>query len=162
MKQGEGEAVEGTGIGEGKGENRAMEAAKRAVASPLLEVSIEGAKGILFTITGSKDLTMHEVSEAAKIITSSADPNAKIIYGVVIDPELKEVVKITVVATGFPSLRTNLEPPKEPSFIPPPFLTKIKRTLPEMSFPKKEERKPVTASKDDELEIPAFIRRKML
>jgi len=89
------------GIGRGTGENRAAEAAKNAVASPLLEVSIDGAKGILFTITGGSNLGMYEVSEAAKVITQSADPNAKVIFGAIIDEGMKDEIKVTVIATGF-------------------------------------------------------------
>jgi cell division protein FtsZ len=89
------------GMGEASGDNRAIEAAKAAIASPLLEMSIEGAKGILFTITGGTDIAMYEVSEAAKTITESVDGDAKIIFGAVIDENLKDKLKITVVATGF-------------------------------------------------------------
>lgn len=91
------------GIGRGHGENRAAEAAKAAIASPLLEVSIDGAKGILFTITGGSNLGMYEVSEAAKVITQSADPQAKVIFGAIIDETMKDEVKVTVIATGFES-----------------------------------------------------------
>jgi cell division protein FtsZ len=91
------------GIGRATGENRAAEAAKNAVASPLLEVSIDGAKGILFTITGGSNLGMYEVSEAAKVITQSADPNAKVIFGAIIDEGMKDEIKVTVIATGFDS-----------------------------------------------------------
>jgi cell division protein FtsZ len=91
------------GIGRGQGENRAAEAAKSAIASPLLEVSIDGAKGILFTITGGSNLGMYEVSEAAKVITQSADPQAKVIFGAIIDETMKDEIKITVIATGFDS-----------------------------------------------------------
>lgn len=89
------------GIGAGSGENRAIEAAKAAISSPLLEISIDGARGILFTITGGLNLGMHEVAEAAKVITSSADENAKVIFGAVIDEAMKDEIRITVVATGF-------------------------------------------------------------
>lgn len=89
------------GIGRGQGENRAADAAKSAIASPLLEASIDGAKGILFTVTGGSNLAMFEVSEAAKVITQSADPSAKVIFGVLIDEALKDEMKITVIATGF-------------------------------------------------------------
>lgn len=89
------------GIGRSGGENRAAEAAKAAIASPLLEVSVEGAKGILFTITGGSGLSMFEVSEAAKVVTQSADPAAKVIFGAIIDESLKDEVKVTVIATGF-------------------------------------------------------------
>lgn len=91
------------GIGRASGENRAVDAAKQAIASPLLELSIDGAKGILFTITGGENLGMHEVAEAAKIITGSADEDAKVIFGANIDPDLKDEIRITVVATGFDS-----------------------------------------------------------
>ncbi len=91
------------GIGRGHGDNRAADAAKAAIASPLLEVSIDGAKGILFTITGGSNLGMYEVSEAAKVITQSADPQAKVIFGAIIDESMKDEVKITVIATGFES-----------------------------------------------------------
>lgn len=89
------------GIGYGSGESRAIDAAKAAINSPLLEVSIEGAKGILFTITGGKDLGMYELNEAATIITEKADPNARIIYGTVIDENMKDEVRVTVIAAGF-------------------------------------------------------------
>lgn len=89
------------GIGRGTGDNRAAEAAKNAVASPLLEVSIDGAKGVLFTITGGSNLGMYEVSEAAKVITQTADQNAKVIFGAIIDEGMKDEVKVTVIATGF-------------------------------------------------------------
>ncbi len=89
------------GIGRGHGDNRAADAAKAAIASPLLEVSIDGAKGILFTITGGSNLGMYEVSEAAKVITQSADSQAKVIFGAIIDETMKDEVKVTVVATGF-------------------------------------------------------------
>lgn len=89
------------GIGKASGENRAVEAAKMAISSPLLELSIDGAKGILFTVAGNSSLGMHEVNEAAKVITSSADSDAKIIFGAVIQDDLEDEVKITVIATGF-------------------------------------------------------------
>lgn len=99
------------GIGSASGENRAVEAAKQAIASPLLELSIDGAKGILFTVTGSADLAMYEVAEAAKVITGSSDDDARVIFGAHIDEALKDEVRITVVATGF----DNRERRKAPS-----------------------------------------------
>ena len=89
------------GIGYGSGENRAVEAARSAIDSPLLELSIAGAKGLLFNITGGTDLSMFEVDEAAKIITDSIDPEANIIFGASINEEYNGELKITVVATGF-------------------------------------------------------------
>lgn len=91
------------GIGTASGENRAAEAAKTAISSPLLEISINGAKGVLFSIAGGDDLTMFEIQDAAKVITESVDPNAKIIFGTVRDDKLKKgEIKITVIASNFP------------------------------------------------------------
>jgi cell division protein FtsZ len=101
------------GIGMATGENRAIEAAKAAINSPLLDVSIAGAKGVLFSIAGGEDLTMFEIQDAAKVITESIDPEAKIIFGTVRDDKLKKnEVKITVIATGFPEGVLN---PKKPT-----------------------------------------------
>ncbi|QQS61089.1 MAG: cell division protein FtsZ [Candidatus Moraniibacteriota bacterium] len=90
------------GIGIASGENRASQAAKSAINSPLLELSIDGAKGVLFTVTGGADVTMMEINEAASIITEAIDPNAKVIFGAVMDDQLRKgELQITVVATGF-------------------------------------------------------------
>lgn len=95
------------GIGIASGENRAVEAAKAAINSPLLELSIDGAKGVLFNISGSTDLTMLEINEAANIITENIDPNAKVIFGAVTDDQIRKgEIQITVVATGFDIPRT--------------------------------------------------------
>jgi cell division protein FtsZ len=97
---GMGMALMGTGVA--KGENRAVESAQRAIASPLLEeTSIQGAKGVLINITGSRDVALHEVAEAARIIAESVDEDANIISGMVIDEEMEEAMKVTVIATGF-------------------------------------------------------------
>lgn len=89
------------GIGRASGENRAVQAAQQAVESPLLEVSIDGARGILFNVIGGKDISMHEINTAAETITAAADPDANIIFGATIDPQLEGEIIITVVATGF-------------------------------------------------------------
>ncbi|HVX47754.1 MAG TPA: cell division protein FtsZ [Candidatus Saccharimonadales bacterium] len=89
------------GIGRANGENRAVEAAKQAIESPLLEVSIDGARGVLFNVIGGNDLSMHEINSAAEAITTAADPDANIIFGATIQPDLEGEVIITVVATGF-------------------------------------------------------------
>jgi len=89
------------GIGRASGENRALQAAQQAIESPLLEVSIDGARGILFNVIGGNDLSMHEINSAAEIITSAADPDANIIFGATINPDLEGEIIITVVATGF-------------------------------------------------------------
>lgn len=89
------------GIGRASGENRAVQAAQQAIESPLLEVSIDGARGILFNVIGGNDLSMHEINTAAEAITAAADPEANVIFGATINPELEGEVIITVVATGF-------------------------------------------------------------
>src|SRR5438309_486107 len=89
------------GIGAASGESRAVEAAKIAISSPLLEESVEGASGILLNVTGGNDLGLFEVNEAAEIISSAADANANIIFGAVIDDSLEDEVRVTVIATGF-------------------------------------------------------------
>jgi cell division protein FtsZ len=105
IMKGMGMAFMGTGIA--SGENRAVDGAQKAISSPLLvDTSIEGAKGVLINITGGKDLTLHEVSKASQLIHRMAHPEANIIFGTVIDNSMKEMVKVTVIATGF-------EPTKE-------------------------------------------------
>src|ERR1035438_283640 len=89
------------GIGFGSGDTRAQDAARDAVASPLLETTIAGAKGILLNVTGGSDLSLYEVNEPAQLVSESADPDAEIIFGTVIDDGMAGEVKITVIATGF-------------------------------------------------------------
>ncbi|OGY46817.1 MAG: cell division protein FtsZ [Candidatus Buchananbacteria bacterium RIFCSPHIGHO2_02_FULL_38_8] len=160
------------GIGQGSGETRAVEAAKSAVTSPLLELSIDGAKGILFTVVGGSDLGMHEIEEAAKIITQSADPNAKIIWGAVINEALKDEIKITVIATGFSGReRSNLEiigAEADSGYQPSRFIkegqkekfSEIKK-LQKQPLKKLFSKEPEKTPEEEELEIPAFIRKKM-
>jgi cell division protein FtsZ len=103
------------GIGSATGENRAIEAAKMAINSPLLDVSIHGAKGVLFSIAGGEDLTMFEIQDAAKVITESIDPQAKVIFGTIRDDKLKKnEVRITVVAAGFPERSASAELAERP------------------------------------------------
>jgi cell division protein FtsZ len=124
------------GIGVASGENRAAEAAKIAISSPLLETSIEGAKGVLLNITGGSSLGLLEVNEAANIVSEAADPDANIIFGAVIDEELQDEVRVTVIATGFNQkiVKKNFLRDNEPE---------IKGFAP-----------------DDELDIPPFLRRR--
>lgn len=131
------------GIGEGSGEHRAVEAAEKAINSPLLESSIEGAQGILLNITGGKDLSLHEVNAAAEIIANIADENANIIFGAVIDEALEGVVRVTVLATGFgEAARASI-----------PLSTPEKEAAPEpKSIPR------IRAKQQDNLDIPAFLR----
>lgn len=161
------------GIGTSSGENRAVDAAKAAISSPLLELSIEGAKGVLFTVVGDPTLGMHEVNEAAKVVTQSADPNAKIIFGAVIDENMKDEVRVTVVATGFqdgaaPKSNERQESTYRPSqFIQKERIGDLERSR--RQPPKeKEEIEPENISEeeplppeDPDLEVPAFIRRKI-
>ncbi|NLH57877.1 MAG: cell division protein FtsZ, partial [Clostridiales bacterium] len=89
------------GIGKGSGDNRATDAAKQAIQSPLLETTIEGAKGVLLNITGGANLGLFEVNEAAELVSQAADPDANIIFGAVIDEALEDEIRIIVIATGF-------------------------------------------------------------
>jgi len=100
------------GLGRASGENRAIEAAQRAVNSPILETKIDGAKGLLFNISGSSSLTLHEVNRAAEIISKAANPEANIIFGAVINKGLNDEVKVTVIATGFENEEKIKEEPK--------------------------------------------------
>jgi cell division protein FtsZ len=159
------------GIGHGTGDNRAIEAARAAIDSPLLELSIDGAKGILFNITGGPDLGMYEIDEAAKAITEAADADANIIFGAIIDEAMQGEVKITVIATGFESEQNRTQkklfsPTETPvSSIPS---SQILRRNERASFfsepepPRIMEQRVVEEENDeDELEVPAFIRRKL-
>jgi cell division protein FtsZ len=103
------------GIGTGVGENRAQMAARAAVSSPLLDLTIDGARGVLFNITGGSDLTMFEVDEAARIISSAADPDANIIFGSVIRTDMSDQVRITVIATGFDETQARISKMNRPA-----------------------------------------------
>lgn len=107
------------GIGRGHGDNRAIDAAKAAVASPLLEVSMDGAKAVLFIVTGGSNLAMQDVTEAAKIISQAADPNVAMIWGTILDESMKDEIKITVIATGFEKNSVPAKPAKV-NFAPAP------------------------------------------
>ncbi|SHJ56687.1 cell division protein FtsZ [Tepidibacter formicigenes] len=138
------------GIGSAKGENRAIEAAKQAIQSPLLETSIRGARGVLLNITGGSDLGLFEINEAASLVQEASDPEANIIFGAVIDEDLGDELKITVIATGFQEGQDN--------------------TLDIVTFRDKEKNNEVkeeTKSKeekqnnlDNDLDIPTFLRRR--
>ncbi|PIY93455.1 MAG: cell division protein FtsZ [Candidatus Magasanikbacteria bacterium CG_4_10_14_0_8_um_filter_32_14] len=137
------------GIGIGTGENRATDAAKAAISSPLLEVSIDGAKGILFSITGGTNLGMQEVAEAAKIITSSADDNVKVIFGAVIDETMGEDIRITVVATGFDDRKTTIQTVKADSNNPGMEVFTTKRPIFKSNIFKKVETRPTNRDGDE-------------
>jgi len=159
------------GIGTGVGENRAQAAARTAITSPLLEISIDGARGILFTVTGGPDLTMAEVEEAAKIISEKADADANIIFVASIDEKLVDQIKITVIATGFDETRARLSRFMAPSKpIIEEEIEEEKKEEPTFPEPELEEEKieePPPPSGEGELppeeegkqfEIPAFLR----
>lgn len=154
------------GIGRASGEDRAAEAAKMAINSPLLELSIDGARGVLFNVSGGLDMAMAEISEAARIITEHIDPDAKVIFGAVIDDKLKKgEIKITVVATGFTQSHQGSIRPTTTLNGGMNLFESTKRNVdpikPENPTAK-DIREFVDPSLDDEgLDIPAFIRRKM-
>lgn len=134
------------GIGQGSGENRAVIAAKNAVSSPLLDVSISGATGILFNIIGGRDLSMHEVDEAAQIISEEAAENANIIFGAAIDENLSDQIKITVIATGFDLRSREAAESYSPTLAKP-------TAKEEASFPE-----PEKIVQGDKFDIPSYLR----
>jgi cell division protein FtsZ len=154
------------GIGTGVGENRAQAAVRAAISSPLLDVSIEGARGILFQITGGPDLTMSEVDEAAKIISQAADADANIIFGATIDESMIDQVRVTVIATGFDETRLKLERmvSRPVTKLPEGLISTISQPKTEAGKEEKEEEgeikkvEVVPEEFESELDIPAFLR----
>jgi cell division protein FtsZ len=174
-------------IGRGTGESRAQDAARMAISSPLLDISMEGARGVLLNITGGSDLALSEISDAADVIAQAADPEASIIFGAVIDPKIENEVRITVIATGFDvsdrprqsSYRSRLgRPPYQPAPekpAAPPEQSTRDRGLPveerDRDRPPEREQgpirvgtiganlpEPVFPDSDDDLDIPPFLR----
>src|SRR5256885_13970804 len=140
------------GIGSASGENRAAEAAKNAISSPLLEQSVEGATGILLNITGGGDLGLFEVNEAAEIIQSAAASDSNIIFGSVIDEDLADELRVTVIATGF-DRRGAIADVDVPSFEPEPRDRSARRT------PRMDDRQRSSLEiPDDEIDIPSFLK----
>ncbi|MED1380527.1 cell division protein FtsZ [Bacillus mycoides] len=153
------------GIGSGNGENRAAEAAKKAISSPLLETSIDGAQGVIMNITGGANLSLYEVQEAADIVASASDPEVNMIFGSVINEGLKDDIVVTVIATGFDD-SASTQPPKpiirptanhtqqqQQPVAQPPKQREVKREM------KREE--PVVHDRhtdSDDIDIPAFLR----
>ncbi|OXS78474.1 cell division protein FtsZ [Domibacillus enclensis] len=156
------------GIGVASGENRAVEAAKKAISSPLLEKAIDGAQGVLMNITGGTNLSLYEVQEAADIVSSASDQDVNMIFGSVINENLKEEIIVTVIATGFkevpnegapPNVRPGLgqvkpQQPSQPGQSPKPRETKREET----QAPEQPGRQPQQPSADDTLDIPTFLR----
>lgn len=156
-----GSALMGIGIGSGK--SRAREAATAAISSPLMESSVEGAKGVVLNVTGGHDLTLHEVNAAAEVIYEVVDPNANIIFGAVIDEKLQGEIRITVIATGFsaevtqppvakPTSKQTPSTPK-PSFRPP-------QQQAQPSNKKQEQQPPASRPNNTGLDIPEFLQRR--
>ena len=161
IMSGMGMALMGAGVG--KGEHRALDAAQKAVASPLLDdTSIEGAKGILINFTGGSDLSIHEVEEAARIVQEAAHEDANIIFGAVIDPDLDDEVRITVIATGFTEKKESANPTNKVLEMPKvaraggggasPAPGAWRRRLADV-------RAEADAPIEDDLDVPAFLRR---
>lgn len=145
-------------IGRAKGENRAKEAAEQAIHSALLDVSIDGAQGILFNVTGGPDLTLFEVNEAAEIMRAGVHPEANIIFGAVIDPTLNDEIRITVIATGFEAAHAQRRPAATAQVLradarqaAPAVPSSATQAIP---FPSR------SFSRDKLEEVPAFIRRR--
>jgi cell division protein FtsZ len=166
IMKGMGMAFMGTGIA--SGENRAVDGAQKAISSPLLvDTSIEGAKGVLINITGGKDLTLHEVSKASQLIHRMAHPEANIIFGTVIDNSMKEMVKVTVIATGFEPAKEKeaaeeMELPRQMRQTPPAF--QVDTDTPTYLFEPKGAKTPLWEppaweKQYEPYETPTFIRR---
>lgn len=172
------------GIGRASGENRAVQAAQQAIESPLLEVSIDGARGVLFNITGGYDMSMHEINEAAEVITNAVAADANIIFGATLKPDLEDELIITVIATGFDSayfrekadaVAAATQPAhEEPVVAGEPVadvadedihkvdmdLDKDEPTHDDFASPKEDEPKKNIWHYDDEADTPAFLRRR--
>lgn len=144
-------------VGVASGEDRARVAAEQAVSSPLLDITIDGARGVLFNITGGPDLSLFEVNEAAELIRATTDPNANIIFGAVIDPTMEDEIRITLIATGFESNARRQRPPQEA----------MKRAVGDGQPPRrgpnlheKVKEFPTRRFDRDDLDVPAFLRRR--
>ncbi len=159
------------GIGRATGEDRATEAAKQAIESPLIEVSIDGARGVLFNISGGYDMSMSEIQEAAELITASVSPDANIIFGATLKPELDGELVVTVIATGFDSVyfkdaEEKTETPTESEPVEPD-VEKIDLDLnsddhqqAKAEFEKDDDNNIWNKTDDDELDTPSFLRRR--
>ncbi|MED4909592.1 cell division protein FtsZ [Brevibacillus centrosporus] len=148
------------GIGVGSGENRAAEAARRAISSPLLETSIDGARGVLMNITGGTNLSLYEVNEAADIVSSAADPDVNMIFGAVINEDLKNELVVTVIATGFEHSQRPEIPRRPQQQVNPASNRPTPVSNTNTARPKEEEddKSFFSMSNLDNLDIPAFLR----
>lgn len=161
IMQGSGTALMGVGVG--SGDKRAIAAIKQAISSPLLDVSIEGAKGVLFNVVGGPDMTMAEVDEAASIIAKSVDPDADIIFGAVIDEKMMDQIKVTIIATKFDDNRLKLFRFKKPEYEEP-----TPQKISDMAKKTEEKNDKEVLNNEEEFidddssefDIPAFLRKK--
>jgi len=143
------------GAGSATGENRAIEATQQAISSPLLEeATIQGAKGVLINITGGPDLTLFEVNAASSIIRESADEDANIIFGAVIDENLRDEMKITVIATGFEREAVSVASAASTTVMPVPQPRYTPRPSDDLPRPM------MAGARADDLDVPTFIRKK--
>jgi cell division protein FtsZ len=165
-----GTALMGMGRASGSGEDRARKAALEAIDSPLLELSIDGARGVLFNVQGGKNLSMYEINEAASIINEHVDPEAKIIFGTSIDPNLQDEIKITVIATGFTKEKDDEDYSSDTGNQEPYSMPRFGRSDDRGSKSSSSNSsgvvtKPSSNSKndydDDQLDIPAFLRNRI-
>lgn len=147
-----GTALMGMGRATGSTEERAKKAAIEAIESPLLEMDIRGAKGVLLNIQGGKSLSMSEIGEAASLIQSQVDPEAKIIFGTSVDPNLQDEIKITVIATGFTKDRDNFSTGGTSGYVGPRF---------EQDSKNNDSSSKPAIDANEEIELPAFLRRKL-
>lgn len=146
------------GIGIATGETRATEAAKKAISSPLLETSIDGAHGILLNITGGPNLSLYEVQEAADLVTNAADEEVNVIFGSVINESLNDEIVVTVIATGFDE---NIKKPEFPKRDIRPTASQKQHAAtraPEETVQREQQQAPRPKQEDDELDIPTFLR----
>lgn len=152
------------GVGEAEGANKAQDAVEAAIDSPLVEVNIDGARGVLINITGGPDLTMAEIEESAKTITAHVAPDANVIFGASIDPDLADKIKITVIATGFdPGKTSTYSSYKKPLSLQKPLL-EVDEETPKEIDPKLQnllvdQQVPEGVDIEDEFDIPAFLRK---
>lgn len=152
------------GIGYGTGDSRASEAARAAIDSPLLELSISGAKGILFNITGGNDMSMFEVDEAARIVTEAADPEANIIFGAVIDDAYTGQVKCTVIATGFDEKKESFSQSASAPMMKSLSSLRKPDVAPKVAGERQDEavmKMGTSQLNEEELEVPTFMRKKI-
>ncbi|MSP14688.1 MAG: cell division protein FtsZ [Chloroflexi bacterium] len=154
-------------IGSGRGDNRAVDAANAAISSPLLDITIDGARGVLFNVTGGPDLTLYEVNMAAEMIRQTVDPEANIIFGAVIDPSLTDEIRLTVIATGFDAQARTQAPPEPRRQVMRPAVNQGGNGSHPAPAPKQSNERgekirdfPVRTFDNDDIDIPAFLRRR--